>query len=765
MPSSLKESALRYHRSLPAGKLSVAPTKPLENRLDLSQAYSPGVAYPCQEIMADPLAASVYTARSNLVGVITNGSAVLGLGNIGPLAAKPVMEGKSVLFKRFANIDAFDIEIDERDPKRLVDVIAALAPTFGAINLEDIKAPDCFEVEKGLEERLDIPVFHDDQHGTAIVVAAALQNGLELVGKRLDDVKLVATGGGAASLACLNLLVDIGLPVEAVTLIDIEGVVYAGREKDMNTFKSRFARDTDERTLDDAIDGADVFLGLSAPGILTQDMVKRMAGDPLVFALANPTPEILPEDVRAVRDDAVIATGRSDYPNQVNNVLCFPFIFRGALDVGATTINRQMQAACVDAIAGLARRAPADEVTGGETDETPVFSRDYLIPKPFDPRLYVEVSLATARAAVESGVATRPVEDFDAYRRRLTSFNTRSQLFMQPEVDIARRAKERLVYAEGENPTVLRAAQAVIAEGMADVKLVGRADVVRRRLASIGSDLEPGRDFELVDPQDDPRYRDYWEPYHELTCRRGVSKAVARLVMRTSNSAIAACMLAKGDADAMLCGTEGRFDRHLRNVIDVIGPRSQKERICSVSVLLLPQGPLFITDPYIDVGKKVDTIVQLTLAAADRVRNFGVVPKVAMLSHSNFGSSRTRSAQKMREATRALRELAPELGVEGEMHANVALDENVRDMLVRHSRLEGAANLLVMPTLDAANISIELLRSVTKAVLVGPLLMNTAMPAHIATPATTAKGLYNMSAVAAADAWRAARRESTGTRG
>jgi malate dehydrogenase (oxaloacetate-decarboxylating)(NADP+) len=759
MSDSLKDSALRYHSLPPAGKLAVVATKPLENRLDLSQAYSPGVAFPCQEIVADPLSAAIYTARSNLVGVITNGSAVLGLGNIGPLAAKPVMEGKSVLFKRFANIDAFDIEINEPDPVKLVEVIAALAPTFGAINLEDIKAPDCFYVESELDRRLDIPVFHDDQHGTAIVVAAAVRNGLELVGKPFDGIRLVATGGGAASLACLNLLVDLGLPVDAVTLVDVEGVVYVGREKDMNPFKSRYARETAARTLNDVIADADVFLGLSAPGILTAEMLAKMAPDPLVYALANPVPEVLPEIVAEVRPDAIIATGRSDYPNQVNNVLCFPFIFRGALDVGASTINRHMQAACVEAIAGLAKRPPAEEVEGVDIAEAPVFSRDYLIPKPFDARLYVEVSLATARAAMESGVATRPIRDLGAYRRRLQSFNTRSQLFMQPEVELARRGRERLVYAEGENPTVLRTVQAVLSEGLADVKLVGRAEVVKRRLEALGSTLEPGRDFELIDPQNDPRYRDYWETYHELTCRRGISKAVARTVMRTSPTAIAACMLVKDDADAMVCGTEGRFDLHLRHVIDVIGSRdtgerNAGERISSLSVLLLPQGPLFVTDPFIDMGKSVDVVVRTALAAADRVRNFGVVPKVALVSHSNFGSSRTRVAQKMREATRRLHELAPELEVEGEMHANAALDETIRDTLIRHSRLQGAANLLVMPSLDAANIAVELLRSVTKAVLVGPLLMGTSMPAHIATPATTSKGLFNMSAVAVADAWR-----------
>ena len=570
-------------------------------------------------------------------------------------------------------------------------------------------------------------------------------------------MKLVATGGGAASLACLNLLVDLGLPVEAVTLVDIEGVVHVGREKDMNPFKSRFAQETEARTLDDIIADADVFLGLSAPGILTTDMVSKMAPDPLVFALANPVPEIMPEAVAEVRPDAIIATGRSDYPNQVNNVLCFPFIFRGALDVGATTINRAMQAACVDAIAELVKRPAAHEEASSDPEDEAVFSRNYLIPKPFDTRLYVEVSLATARAAVESGVATRPITDFDAYRQQLKSFNTRSSLFMQPEIDIARRGDAHLVYAEGENTLVLRTVQAVLSEQLAKVTLVGRAEVVKMRLDALGSELVIGRDFELVDPQDDPRYRDYWETYHALTCRRGVSKEAARTVMRTSATAIAACMVAKGEADAMLCGIEGRFDRHLRHVIEIIGSKTKNERIASLSVLLLPQGPLFITDPYIDVGESVDGMVNTTLAAAQRVRDFGVRPKVAMLSHSNFGSSRSSAARKMREATQRLQELAPELAVDGEMHANAALDEKIREALVRHSNYEGAANLLIMPSLDAANISIDLLRTTSKAVLVGPLLMGTARPTHIATPSTTAKGLFNMSAVAAADACRIAR--------
>ena len=715
MPPSLKESSLRYHRLPTAGKIAIAPTKPLENRLDLSQAYSPGVAYPCQEILANPLAAAVYTARSNLVGVITNGTAVLGLGNIGPLAAKPVMEGKSVLFKRFANIDAFDIELDEPDPARLIEVIAALAPTFGAINLEDIKAPDCFEVETALQERLDIPVFHDDQHGTAIVVAAALQNGLELVDKRLDGIRMVATGGGAASLACLNLLVDLGLPVEAVTLVDIEGVVYTGRKADMNPYKSKYAQDT-----------LCVRWTRRLPAPTCSWGCPRPASSPATWSRRWPRSARL----RARKSRAGDPAGSRERRAQGCGDRDRPFRLPESgqqCPVLSLHLSRRARRRCDDdqprdagRVRGGHRRA-CEAAPGGRgrrprARQGLVFSRDYLIPKPFDSRLYVEVSLATARAAVESGVATRPIKDFDAYRRRLQSFNTRSQLFMQPEVEIARRKRKRLVYAEGENPTVLRTVQAVLSEGLADVKLIGRGEVVQRRLDSLGSELVPGRDFELIDPEDDPRYRDYWETYHELTCRRGVSKAVARTVMRTSNTAIAACMLVKGDADALLCGTEGRFDLHLKHVIDVIGSRSPDTRIASISVLLLPQGPLFVTDPFIDVGKSAEVIVRNTLAAAERVRNFGVVPKVALLSHSNFGSSRTRAAQKMREATRRLHELAPELEVEGEMHATAALEEGLRDTLIRHSRLSGAANLLVMPTLDAANIALDLLRSVTRSV-------------------------------------------------
>ena len=762
MSDSLKEGSLLYHRAEPAGKLAVTPTKPLANQVDLAQAYSPGVAFPCEEIKRDPLAASIYTTRGNLVGVVTNGTAVLGLGSIGPLAAKPVMEGKAVLFKKFANIDAFDIEVDELDPPRFIDAVAALEPTFGAINLEDIKAPDCFEIERELNERLDIPVFHDDQHGTAIVVAAAVRNGLDLVGKRIEDIKLVSTGGGAAGLSCLNQLVDLGLNRKNIVLVDHVGVVYAGRDEEMNEYKDQFAIDTELRTLADAIEGADVFLGLSAPGVLTPDMVKAMASDPLILALANPTPEIMPAEALEARPDAIIATGRSDFPNQVNNVLCFPFIFRGALDVGATTINREMKLACVDAIAGIAKHASTDEIESVYQGEPLQFGRDYLIPKPFDGRLFAEVSLAVAKAAMESGVALRPIEDLDAYREKLLTFSNRTLLLMQPVIDIARRGRERLVYSEGENRTVLRALQTVIREGIAEPVLIGRRQVVQRRLDQLGIDLRPGEDFELTDPEDDERYRDYWEFYHRRMSRRGVSVAAAQTVMRTNTTAIAACMVAKGDVDAMICGSEGRFDRHLRHIIEVIGTDRGHDKISSLAVLLLPQGPLFISDAYIEVDPTAEQIASTTVSSARRVADFGVKPKIALVSHSNFGSSRSPVATKMRNATRLIQERAPELEIDGEMHADAAMNETIRAALNQHSTLDGQANLLIMPNLDAANIAVDLIRSVTDVLLIGPILSGTGRSAHIVTPSSTAKAIFNMSAIAVADVWMQRNRATSG---
>jgi malate dehydrogenase (oxaloacetate-decarboxylating)(NADP+) len=759
MSDSFEESSLLYHSSPPAGKLSVTPTKPLANNIDLAQAYSPGVAYPCLRIVDDPLAVATYTARSNLVGVITNGSAVLGLGNIGPLAAKPVMEGKAVLFKKFANIDAFDIEVDESDPLELINAIAKLEPTFGAINLEDIKAPDCFIVEAALREKMNIPVFHDDQHGTAIVVAAAIRNGLELTGKKLADIKLVATGGGAASLSCLDLLVELGLPAENVTLIDVEGVVYVGRKEDMNEYKSRYAIETEKRTLGDAIVDADLFLGLSAPKILTGDMVKTMADQPIIMALANPTPEILPEIALAARPDAIVATGRSDYPNQVNNVLCFPFIFRGALDVGATTINKAMKVACVDAIASIAKRESTDEVASVYKEETLQFGPTYLIPKPFDARLFVDVSFSVATAAMDSGVALRPIADLESYREKLQAFSNRSLMFMQPVIDVAKRDRERLVFAEGENKNVLRTVQAVVSQRIAEPHVIGRESVVAKRLVELGIDLTIGKDFQLIDPENDARYSRYWKFYHSRVSRRGVSVAAAQTVMRTNNTAIAACMVAQGDADALICGTEGRFDHHLQHIIEIIGTEKPGENISSLAVLILPQGPIFITDAFIEVDPTAEQIANTTLASARRIRDFGIKPKVALLSHSNFGSSRAPSAMKMRKATQILQRIAPDLEVDGEMHADAALSEKIRNAVNNDTNLHGPANLLVMPNLDAANIAVELIRSINDVLMIGPILSGTAMSAHIVTPSSTMRGIFNISAIAAADTWRRKHKE------
>lgn len=754
MSDRLEQSSLRYHSQPPAGKLSVTPTKPLANQRDLAQAYSPGVAWPCLRITDNPQDAAKYTTRGNLVAVITNGTAVLGLGAIGPLAAKPVMEGKAVLFKKFAGIDVFDLEIDETDPDMLVEIIARLEPTFGGINLEDIKSPECFVVEQRLRQRMSIPVFHDDQHGTAIVSSAAIKNGLRLVEKGIGDIKLVSTGGGAAGLACLELLVSIGVREENITLVDLHGVVYEGRREDMFPYKQRFARNTSLRTLDQAIDGADVFLGLSAPNVLTAGMVAKMADKPLILALANPTPEILPEIALVARPDAIIATGRSDYPNQVNNVLCFPFLFRGALDVGATTINHEMKLACIDAIANLALRESTDEVAHAYQGEVLRFGADYLIPKPFDPRLMPEVSFAVARAAMDSGVAQRPVTDLMAYRRKLQSFSHRTSMFMQPMIDVAKRGRERLVYAEGENEVVLRAVQAAVDESIASPIVIGRAAVVATKIQGLGLRLKAGTEFELVDPQDDPRYRDYWQFYHALVCRKGVSVNAAKEAMRTNNTVIAACMVAKNDADAMICGTVGRFDHHLQHIIEIIGPESPQTRISSMSVLILPQGPLFIADAHVEVDPSTEQVVATTLACAERISDFGIKPKVALLSHSNFGSSRARSAKKMRDAVQILRERAPDLEVDGEMHAMTAMSESIRDTINPLSTLRGAANLLIMPDLDTANISMELIRSINDALLVGPILSGTALPVHIATPTATARGIYNISALAVADVWR-----------
>ncbi|WP_339864651.1 NADP-dependent malic enzyme [Paremcibacter congregatus] len=749
---TFKETSLRYHTDPTPGKFEITPTKPLSNQRDLARAYSPGVAFACEAIMEDAAAVNDMTIRGNLVGVVTNGSAVLGLGNIGPLASKPVMEGKAVLFKKFAGIDVFDIEIDQQDPEKLIDTIAALEPTFGAVNLEDIKAPECFIVEKALKERMNIPVFHDDQHGTAIVVGAAVYNGLRIVEKDISQVKVVATGGGAASLACLDLLVSMGLKRENVSLVDVEGVVYVGREKDMNPYKDKYAITTDHRTLNDVIDGADVFLGLSAPGILKPDMVRRMADKPFILALANPTPEILPEAAKEVRSDAIIATGRSDYPNQVNNVLCFPFLFRGALDVGATTINEEMKHACVKAIADLAFRESSEQVVNAYQGDVLKFGPEYIIPKPLDPRLILEVAPAVAQAAMDSGVATRPLKDIEAYKETLSRFVFKSTILLQPVLERAKQSPKRIVFAEGENESVLLAVQALVDEKMGRPTLIGRPAVVNQKIERLGLRLIKDEHFDLINPQKDDRYRSYWQEYHALVCRQGVSKEAARTIVRTNTTVIAALAVRRGDADAMICGSYGRFDFHVKYIIDIIGRKHGDQKLSTVSTLILPRRTIFFADAFMTVEPDVDQIVENTLAAAEKVRHFGVEPKVALLSHSNFGSSNAPSARKMRRATKILKELRPDMLVDGEMHADAALKEDIRERMVSDSGFTGSANLFIFPNLDAANITIDMLRTIDNGLLVGPILLGAAQPAHIVTPSATAKGIFNMAAIALADA-------------
>lgn len=752
MVDKLKETSLRYHKEPTPGKLAIIPTTPLANQRDLARAYSPGVAYACEAIVEDPAAAADMTIRGNLVGVVTNGSAVLGLGNIGPLASKPVMEGKAVLFKKFAGIDVFDIEIDQADPEKLIDIIAALEPTFGAINLEDIKAPECFVVEKALKERMNIPVFHDDQHGTAIVAGAAISNGLRIVGKKFKDIKLVSTGGGAASLACLDLLVTLGVKRENITLVDLEGVVYVGRKKDMNEYKDRYARKTSKRTLDDAIKGADVFLGLSAPGVLKASMVKKMAEKPFILALANPTPEITPEEAKKARPDAVIATGRSDYPNQVNNVLCFPFLFRGALDVGATEINDEMKKACVWAIADLAYRESSEEVAGAYKGEELKFGPEYIIPKPFDPRLILEVAPAVAEAAMQSGVATRPIEDMQAYRKKIGNFLFKSNMLMQPIIEDAKKDPKRVVYAEGEEENVLRAVQAAIDEGMIVACLIGRPDVIESRIEKLGLRLKEGVDYEVINPQKDDRYYEFYKEYHKIVGRKGVSREAAKTIVRTNTTVIAAMAVKLGYHDAMICGTYGRFDFHIRYIIDIIGRKNTNQKISTLSVLILPQQTIFIADAFMDVDPNMEQIVESTIAAARQIELFGIKPKVALLSHSNFGSSRAPSAIKMGKAVKMLRERSPGLEVDGEMHADAALNEILRESMIQDCALTGAANLLIFPSLDAANSALGLVKSVERGLLVGPILLGAALPAHVVPPGVSARGILNMTAIAVKDA-------------
>ena len=753
MDESLRQAALEYHRQPTAGKIAVTPTKPLANQRDLALAYSPGVAAACDAIVADPREARTLTSRGNLVAVVTNGTAVLGLGNIGPLAGKPVMEGKGCLFKKFAGIDVFDIELDENDPDELVKTIARLEPTFGGINLEDIKAPDCFYVEKKLRERMKIPVFHDDQHGTAIVAGAAILNGLKVVGKDIAQVKLVCSGAGAAAIACLDLLVGLGLSRENVMVCDSKGVIYTGRETPMEENKARYARATTARTLADAIPGADIFLGLSGPGVLKQDMVRGMARDPLILALANPEPEILPDVAKAVRPDAIIATGRSDYPNQVNNVLCFPFIFRGALDVGATTITEAMKLACVRAIAELAHAELSDIVAQAYAGETLSFGPEYLIPKPFDPRLMVIVPPAVAQAAMDGGVATRPIADFDAYRERLSQFVYHSGLIMKPVFAHAKAAPKRVLYAEGEDERVLRAVQVVVDEGLAKPILVGRPEVIAARIEKFGLRLAAGRDFELVNINSDPRYRACWQLYYQLMSRNGISPEEAKEAVLRKPSLIGTLLLRMGECDALLCGPVGKYQAHLRHVADVIGQRADAPVFAAMNGLLLPDRTLFISDTHVNRNPSAERLVAITLLAADAVRSFGLVPKVALMSHSNFGSDDSKSARKMRKLRRLLAERAPGLEVDGEMHGDAALSEEIRNRVHPDSTLKGAANLLIMPNLDAANISFNLLKITSgEGVNVGPVLLGADRPVLIATASATVRRLVNLTAMAVADA-------------
>jgi malate dehydrogenase (oxaloacetate-decarboxylating)(NADP+) len=753
----LREAALYYHRQPKPGKIAVTPIKQLTNQYDLSLAYSPGVAYACEEIVADPGEASTLTSRGNLVGVITNGTAVLGLGPIGPLAAKPVMEGKGVLFKKFANIDVFDLEIDERDPDKLIDTIASLEPTFGGINLEDIKAPECFYIEKKLRERMKIPVFHDDQHGTAIVVGAAILNGLHLIGKDLSTVKIVTSGAGAAALACLDLLVMLGAPVGNIWVTDIKGVVYEGRVEEMDEIKARYAKKTEARTLGEVIEGADVFLGLSAGGVLKPEMVMKMAARPVIMALANPTPEILPERVREVRDDAIICTGRSDYPNQVNNVLCFPFIFRGALDVGATTITEEMKMAAVKAIAELARAEQSDIVASAYGEKPTGFGPEYLIPKPFDPRLIVKIAPAVAKAGMDSGVATRPIRDWPAYLQSLNEFVYHSGMIMKPVFSQAKLAPRRIVFAEGEDERVLRAVQVVCDEGIAKPLLIGRAAEIARRIEEAGLRIRQGIDYEVIYSDDceffETHFELYWQTYHRLMERKGVSPDYARREIRRRATLYAALMVHLGHADGMICGTFGRHETHREYVQNVIGTQPGLDRYYTMNLLMLPGRTVFIADTYVNYDASAEQLADMTLLAAEEIRNFGIQPKVALLSHSSFGTDNTPTAVKMRQVLSQLNQRAPKLEVEGEMHGDAALDEKIRLSAFPNSRLKGPANLLVMPTLDAANISFNLLKvAAGDNLTVGPILLGAARPVHILTPTATVRRIVNMTALTVVDA-------------
>ena len=755
--AALRDAAREYHRNPGRGKISVTPTKPLSNQRDLSLAYSPGVAYPCLDIQADPSKAFDYTSRGNLVGVITNGTAVLGLGDIGPLAGKPVMEGKGCLFKKFAGVDVFDIELDARDPDKIIEIVAALEPTLGGINLEDIKAPECFYIERELSKRMNIPVFHDDQHGTAIISSAALINGLELVGKDIASVKIAVSGAGAAAIACVDVMVGLGVKREHIFMVDSKGVIHTGRDN-LDESKARYAQKTEARTLADVMAGADVFLGCSAPGVLTVEMVKTMADKPIILALANPEPEIRPEIAKAARPDCIIATGRSDYPNQVNNVLCFPYIFRGALDCGATKITEAMKLACVREIAALAKEETSDEVAAAYAGQDLKFGPDYLIPKPFDARLILRIAPAVAAAAVESGVAERPIADLDAYRDSLTRYVYQTGMFMRPVFAAAKRNPARVVYAEGEDERVLRAVQAVLAEGMARPILVGRPGVIASRIERAGLRLKPGVDFEVVNPEEDSRFRACWEEYHRIMKRDGVSVEAAKAAVRRSTTLIATMLLKLGHADAMLCGLHGRYDTHFEYVKSVIGQKPGAKVFATMNALMLEEHNLFITDTFINEQPTAEELAEIALMAADEVRRFGLPPKVAFLSHSMFGTSHRPSAKRVRAARDLFVERAPEIECDGEMHGDAALSEAIRRNILPDSSLNGAANLLVLPNIDAANILFNVLKvTAGKGVTVGPILLGSAAPVHILTPSASMRRVVNMTALAVADAAEARR--------
>ncbi len=744
---AFRQSALKYHKEPIPGKVAIQATKAMATQRDLALAYSPGVAAPCEEIAENPMTAYDYTSKGNLVAVISNGTAVLGLGNLGALASKPVMEGKAVLFKKFASIDSFDIEIDETDVDKLVDIIASLEPTFGGINLEDFKAPECFELEKRLKARMKIPVFHDDQHGTAIIVTAAFTNWIHYSGRNIKDIRLVASGAGASAIACLNLLVHAGLRKENIIVCDRNGVVFEGRKEGMDPEKSAFASKTNARTLEQAIDGADVFLGLSGPGVLNKELVSKMAAAPLIMALANPTPEIMPEDAYEAKPDAIVCTGRSDYPNQVNNVLCFPFIFRGALDVGATTINEEMKLACVKAIAALARKEAAAEVANVYRDESLEFGRDYLIPKPFDPRLIVDLPLAVAKAAMDSGVATRPITDFDAYKSKLQQYFFRSQLMMQPIFSRAKETPKRVVFCEGEEQNILQAVQIILDEGLAKPIVIGRESVVTDRVKKLGLRMKPRKDFDLIDPHYDPRYREYWESYHRIMERNGMTPDDAKNELRTNPTVIGNLMVYKDLADACISGTIGKYRDHLEDVIDIIGLKPGVETPAALSPLILSTGTFFFCDTQINNDPTVAQIVEMTLLAAEEVRRFGIKPKVALLSHSNFGSTDSEAAIKMRTAYQEIRRRDPELEIDGEMQADTALSDSIRQRIMPNSNLTGQANLFIMPNREAANIAFNMVKGFCDGVSIGPLLLGVARPSHVVTPSVTVRGLVNIAAL------------------